>query len=61
VPLWAFRQVEDLKLVEQFVNWWIDNRQIPAQDGEFGGGLSDDTDLLHQWTPLALMGSEPRR
>ncbi len=49
VPLWAFRQVEVLKKVEQFVNWWIDERQIP--DGEFGGGLSDDTDLAHQWVP----------
>jgi hypothetical protein len=56
VPLWAFRQVEVLKKVEQFVNWWIDERQIP--NGEFGGGLSDDTDLAHQWVPLALMGAD---
>lgn len=56
VPLWAFRQVEVLKKVEQFVNWWIDERQIP--NGEFGGGLSDDTDLAHQWAPLALMGAD---
>ncbi|HYE53062.1 MAG TPA: LamG-like jellyroll fold domain-containing protein [Azospirillaceae bacterium] len=62
VPLWAFRQVQDLRLVRQFVNWWIDNRQMepgqPAQ-GEFGGGISDDTDLLNQWPPLALMGADP--
>ncbi|MBW3618545.1 MAG: LamG domain-containing protein, partial [Proteobacteria bacterium] len=57
VPLWAFRQVEDLKRVRQFVNWWIDERQ--AKNGEFGGGLSDDTDLLQQWPPLALMGVDP--
>jgi hypothetical protein len=64
VPLWAHRQIEDLKLVERFVNWWIDNRQIPAgQDGsgELGGGLSDDSDLLHQWVPLWMMGSEPEK
>ena len=56
VPLWAFRQVEDLKLVRQFINWWIDNRQV---EGEFGGGISDDTDLTNQWIGPALMGVDP--
>lgn len=56
-PLWAFRQLEDLKLVSKFVNWWIDERQ--ADFGDFGGGLSDDTDLLQQWPGLALMGVQP--
>ncbi len=59
VPLWAFRQSEDLKLYRQFVDWWIDNRQ--TANGEFGGGLSDDTDLVNQWVPLALMGVEPEK
>ncbi len=54
VPLWAFRQIEDLKLVRHFVNWWIDNRQI--ENGEFGGGLSDDGDMTHQFVGLAHMG-----
>jgi hypothetical protein len=58
-PLWAFRQLEDLKLVRHFVDWWIDNRQVPY--GDFGGGISDDTDLLEQWPGLALMGVEPDR
>ena len=57
VPLWAFRQLEDLKLVKQFVNWWIDERQVPY--GDFGGGISDDVDLTQQWPGLALMGVEP--
>lgn len=57
VPLWAFRQLEDLKITRQFVNWWIDNRQVPY--GDFGGGISDDTDLLQQWPGLALMGVDP--
>ncbi|MES1971160.1 MAG: LamG-like jellyroll fold domain-containing protein [Pseudomonadota bacterium] len=57
VPLWAFRQLEDLKLVRQFVTWWIDNRQVPY--GDFGGGISDDVDLTQQWPGLALMGVEP--
>ena len=57
VPLWAFRQTEDLKLVRRYINWWIDNRQVPY--GDFGGGISDDTDLTEQWPGLALMGADP--
>jgi len=59
VPLWAFRQLEDLRRVRRFVDWWIDNRQV--EYGDFGGGISDDTDLTQQWPGLALMGVEPDR
>ncbi|MEO8114220.1 MAG: LamG-like jellyroll fold domain-containing protein [Phenylobacterium sp.] len=58
-PLWAFRQLEDLKQVRHFVDWWIDERQVDY--GDFGGGISDDTDLTEQWPGLALMGVEPDR
>lgn len=58
-PRWAWLQVQDMKLYRQFIDWWIDERQ--ADNGEFGGGLSDDTDLVNQWVPLALMGVEPER
>ncbi|GAA0566426.1 LamG domain-containing protein [Rhizomicrobium electricum] len=57
VPLWAFRQTEDLKLVRRFIEWWIDHRQ--SDYGDFGGGISDDTDLTQQWPPLAAMGVIP--
>lgn len=57
MPLWAFRQLEDLKWSKRFVDWWIDKRQVPY--GDFGGGISDDTDLTQQWPGLALMGVEP--
>jgi hypothetical protein len=57
VPKWAFLQVEDLKRVRHFIEWWIDNRQVPY--GDFGGGISDDNDLTQQWPPLALMGDIP--
>lgn len=56
-PAWAFRQLEDLKQVRHFVDWWIDHRQVPY--GDFGGGISDDVDLVQQWPGLALMGVEP--
>lgn len=57
-PAWAWYQREGLRAYSYFVNWWIDNRQVTEGEsrGEFGGGLSDDTDLLNQWVPLALMG-----
>ncbi|WP_052208280.1 LamG-like jellyroll fold domain-containing protein [Croceibacterium mercuriale] len=59
VPAWAHWQTEQLKLFRRFVNWWIDERQV--DNGEFGGGLSDDTDLVNQWVPLAAMGVQPDR
>ena len=57
VPAWAARQLDDLKITRDFVTWWIDHRQVPY--GDFGGGISDDTDLTQQWPGLALMGVEP--
>ncbi|WP_028914304.1 LamG-like jellyroll fold domain-containing protein [Pseudoxanthomonas sp. J31] len=59
VPLWAFRQLEDLKYVRRFVQWWIEQRQV--EYGDFGGGISDDSDLVQQWPGLALMGVMPDR
>ena len=57
VPLWAFRQVEDLRYFKRFVLWWIDHRQI--SNGELGGGLSDDDDQTNCWPGAVLMGCEP--
>jgi hypothetical protein len=59
IPLWAFRQVEDLRYFTRFVLWWIDHRQI--DNGEFGGGLSDDDDLTNCWPAAALMGCQPAK
>jgi Concanavalin A-like lectin/glucanases superfamily len=57
VPTWAFLQVEDLGYLKRLVNWYIDNRQI--ENGEFGGGLSDDSDFLNWWPGAAFMGATP--
>jgi hypothetical protein len=57
VPAWAFRQTELLRAIKRFVNWYIDRRQI--ENGEFGGGLSDDGDLTNSWPGLAFMGGNP--
>jgi len=59
VPLWAFRQTELLGRVKKFVLWYIDHRQVAY--GDFGGGISDDVDLLNTWPGVALMGSEPEK
>ncbi len=45
--------------MRQFVDWWIDERQVAY--GDFGGGISDDSDLTQQWPGLALMGVQPDR
>ncbi len=57
VPEWAFLQVQDLKELKNLIEWYVDNRQI--SNGEFGGGLSDDSDFLNWWPGLALMGADP--
>jgi hypothetical protein len=57
VPEWAFLQAQALKHASYFVNWWIDHRQV--ENGEMGGGLSDDTDLTNVWPGMALMGINP--
>ncbi len=56
VPGWAFRQTELLRGIKRFVSWYIDNRQI--DNGEFGGGLSDDGDLTNAWPAAAFMGGD---
>jgi hypothetical protein len=57
VPQWAYLQVQDLGYLKRLINWYIDNRQI--SNGEFGGGLSDDSDFSEWFPGLALMGSSP--
>jgi hypothetical protein len=57
VPSWAFRQVAALAGVKRVMLFYIENRQM--KNGEFGGGLSDDTDLTNLWPGAALMGCEP--
>jgi hypothetical protein len=55
-PAWAFRQVELWRSVKRLVSWYIDNRQI--ENGELGGGLSDDGDFTNYWPPAAFMGAD---
>lgn len=59
VPLWAFAQTQFMKHVRHVLKWWIDDRQI--ENGEFGGGLSDDGDLTAIWPGPYLVGSMPEK
>jgi len=59
VPDWAFQQLRYLRHYKYLINWWIDNRQI--ENGEFGGGLSDDGDFTSQWVGLVEMGCDPEK
>ncbi|MGD8237876.1 MAG: hypothetical protein PVH68_04950 [Armatimonadota bacterium] len=52
VPRWALLQKELLKEFLYFVNWWIDERQVP--NGELGNFYGDDTDLVADWLSLAM-------
>lgn len=57
VPAWAHLQLEVLREYRELIEWYIDNRQIA--NGEFGGGLSDDTDLGNLFPGLVLNGAIP--
>ena len=56
-PQWA-RLIRHTWLeLEYMVNWWFDNRLV--DNGELGGGLGDDTDLLQAWQSIPFVESAP--
>ncbi len=57
VPTWAYLQAKDVDYFQRIADFYIDKRQ--AWDGEFGGGLGDDSDFTNLFPSLALMGNEP--
>lgn len=59
IPEWVFWQIEALKYFKWYVNWYIDNRQI--ENGELGGGLSDDGDFTNYFPPLSIMGCDEEK
>jgi hypothetical protein len=59
VPQWAYLQAKDVDYFKRIADFFIDKRQ--AWDGEFGGGLGDDSDFTNLFPSLALMGTEPER
>ena len=59
IPAWAFYQLEVIRTYKNLVEWYIDNRQI--ENGEFGGGISDDTDLGNLFPGLVFNGCIPEK
>jgi hypothetical protein len=54
VPAWAYLQAKDVDYFRRIADFYIDKRQ--AWDGEFGGGLGDDSDFTNLFPSLAMMG-----
>jgi hypothetical protein len=59
VPAWAFLQAKDVDYFQRIADFYIDKRQ--AWDGEFGGGLGDDSDFTNLFPSLALTGNKPEK
>lgn len=59
IPEWAFLQLEVLKKYREVFEWFVDRRQI--DNGEFGGGISDDTDLTNHFPGLIHLGVAPEK
>ena len=59
IPEWAFLQTELMKEYRKLAEWYMDNRQIG--NGEFGGGLSDDSDFTNMFVGMYAMGLIPDR
>ena len=55
-PAWSIRQREALCRMRHIAHWWVKERQAP--NGEFGGKLGDDVELLRWWAPLVLSGDQ---
>jgi len=55
-PAWSMGQREALCRLRQIAHWWVEQRQAP--NGEFGGKLGDDVELLRWWAALILTGDE---
>ena len=58
VEPWAHYQLLVMKRIKYIVDWWTDNRMI--ENGELGGGLSDDGDQMELWLMLSELGINPK-
>ena len=56
-PKWAVMIRETWRGLESMATWWLENRLVA--NGEWGGGVNDDTDLFQAWQCLPMIESEP--
>lgn len=55
-PQWAILQRELICRLSSEIKWWVHERQAP--NGELGGKIGDDVELLRWWTPFILSGNK---
>jgi len=55
VPAWAWYPRMAWLEARGIVEWWLENRLVPT--GEFGGKVSDDSDLYQQFADLPFLES----
>jgi hypothetical protein len=53
-PDWSKLQLEALCRMRQEIYWWVNVKQAP--NGELGGKIGDDVEILRGWTPVILAG-----
>jgi hypothetical protein len=53
-PQWAILQREALCRLREIAHWWVNVRQ--AANGELGGKVDDDVEILRWWPALILTG-----
>lgn len=52
-PEWARYWRRAMEVFRKYPDWWIDMRQSPQ--GEFGGGINDDSTMIPDWVGLAMV------
>jgi hypothetical protein len=55
-PKWSVLQRELYNRLSNEIDWWVNERQ--AANGEFGGKIGDDVELLRWWSSFLLTGNE---
>lgn len=53
-PLWSKLQREAIARLSSEIDWWVNVRQ--ADNGELGGKIDDDVELLRWWSALTTFG-----
>jgi hypothetical protein len=55
-PLWSKLEREALARLSSEIEWWVNVRQAP--NGELGGKIGDDVEILRWWSGLAAFGDK---
>jgi hypothetical protein len=58
-PDWSNSQRMVLCKMRDEIKWWVNERQ--ADNGEFGGKIGDDVELLRWWSPILAAGDVKAR